>query len=157
MLFSIVSCNRGSNTITAFRSGIPETEYWQVESVVSGDIAAARLRQRLKVKKGVRQRTLQLCGVTDLTPDAKSYLEQQLEKSPETVPTIFAGKDKQGIWYGDIWVRIGDDQEESATGLLLLNGLGKLSQDYYTCPNGDSLKLAENLAKEQKSGVWADK
>ncbi|NES64048.1 MAG: hypothetical protein F6K24_01690 [Okeania sp. SIO2D1] len=42
----------------------------------------------------------------------------------------------------------------SATGLLLLNGLAKLSEDYYTCPNGDALKLAENLAREQKSGVW---
>ena len=148
MLFSIVGCNRSNNTITAFRdSGIPETEYWQVESVVSGD--------RLIVKQRFRKRTLQLCGIDNLTPEAKSYLEKQVKQSPETVPTIFAGKDKQDIWYGDIWVRTGDD-EESATGLLLFNGLGRLSDDYYTCPNGDAFKLAEDLARERKSGVWND-
>ncbi|MGD1806802.1 hypothetical protein ACP6PL_15360 [Dapis sp. BLCC M126] len=146
MLFSIVGCNRSKNTITAFRdSGIPETEYWQVESIQSSDSDSGTEFYRLKVKKGFRQRTLQLCGVTDLTPEAKSYLEQQVKQSPETLPTIFAGKDQQGIWYGDVWVRIGDDQEESATGLLLLNGLGRLSDDYYNCPNGDGLKLAEDL------------
>ncbi|NET44768.1 thermonuclease family protein [Okeania sp. SIO2B3] len=146
MIFSLVGCNRSSKTITAFRdSGIPETEYWGIESIQSGD--------RLTIKKGFRQRTLQLCGVTDLTSEAKSYLEEQVEQSPETVPTIFAGKDKEGVWYGDVWVGMGDD-EESSSGLLLFNGLAKLSQDYYTCPNADALKLAEDLAREQKVGVW---
>ena len=147
VIFSLVGCNRSSNIITAFRdSGIPDTEYWSVESIQSGD--------RLVVKNGFQQRTLQLCGVSDLTPDAKSYLEAQLEKSPETIPTIFASKDKQDVWYGDIWVRTGDD-EESATALLLFNGLAKLAEDYYNCENADALKLSENLARERKSGVWA--
>ena len=147
MIFSLLGCNSSSNTITAFRDGIPETEYWQVESIQSGD--------RLIVKKKrFRQRTLQLCGVTDLTPEAKPYLQQQVKQSPENVPVVFAGKNN-GIWYGDVWVGAGD-REESASGLLLFNGMAKLIEDYYNCPDGDSLKLAENLAKEQKRGIWAD-
>ena len=154
MIFSLLGCNRSNNTITAFRdSGIPETEYWQVESVVSGDRDSGTEFYRLKVKNGFRQRTLQLCGVTDLTPEAKSYLEEQVKQSPETVPTTFAGKDKEGIWYGDVWVGSGDD-ENSISALLLYNGMAKLTEDYYTCPDGDGLKIAENLAKEQKSGIW---
>ncbi|NEQ78227.1 MAG: hypothetical protein F6K23_37700 [Okeania sp. SIO2C9] len=148
MVFSIISCNRSNNTITTFRdSGIPETEYWEIKSVVSGN--------RLTINQGLKQRTLQLCGLNDITPEAKSYLEQQIKQSPETVPTIFAGKDKQDIWYGDVWVGTGNS-ENSASGLLLFNGLGKLSEDYYTCPDSDTLKLAEDLAKEQKSGIWRD-
>ena len=72
------------------------------------------------------------------------------------MPITFAGKDEKGIWYGDMWVNTEkNNDEESITGLLLLNGLAKLSKDYYNCPNGDSFKLAENLAKEKKSGIWS--
>ncbi|MGD1805863.1 hypothetical protein ACP6PL_10560 [Dapis sp. BLCC M126] len=31
--------------------------------------------------------------------------------------------------------------------------MAKLSEDYYTCPDGDGLKIAENLARE-KSQVF---
>ena len=50
-----------------------------------------------------------------------------------------------------------NNNEESITGLLSLNRLAKLSKDYYNCTNGYSFKLAENLAKEKKFGVWSSK
>jgi endonuclease YncB( thermonuclease family) len=49
------------------------------------------------------------------------------------------------------------DDENSISALILYNGLAKLSEDYHTCPNGDAFKLAEDLAKEQKLGIWANK
>jgi len=139
----MVGCNSlPSETITVFRdSSVPRTEYWQIESVPSSD--------RFTLKKRFSKRTFQLCGIEPI-PEAKSYLQERVKQSPETVPVIFAGKDRQSIWYGDIWFKIGEG-EESAAGLLLLNRLAKLSKDYYNCPNSDSLKLAEDLGKEQKS------
>lgn len=129
---------------------MPMTEYWVVESVVSG--------HRLIVKQRFQKRTLQLCGLNNLTPDAKSYVEKKVKQHPETMPVIFTGKDEKNIWYGDIWVSTGNDNdEESVTGLLLLSGLAKLSEDYYNCPNSDSFKLAEDLARERKFGIWSRK
>ncbi|NEP40713.1 MAG: hypothetical protein F6K25_04735 [Okeania sp. SIO2G4] len=93
-------------------------------------------------------------SIPEANPEAKSYLEQQVQQSSETVPTIFAGKNKQSIWYGNVWLGRGDE-ENSITALLLYKGLAKLSEDYYTCPNSDALKLAENLAREQRVDVWA--
>ncbi|MDY7003242.1 MAG: hypothetical protein SWX82_04560 [Cyanobacteriota bacterium] len=49
---------------------------------------AERTSIPITVKKGFRKRTLQLCGVVDSIPEAKSYLEQQVQQSPEKVPTI---------------------------------------------------------------------
>ena len=127
---------------------MPMAEHWAVESVVSGG--------SLILKRRFQKRTLQLCGLNNLTPDAKSYVEKKV-KHPETIPVIFTGKDQQGKWYGDIWVSTGNDYKESITGLLLLSGLAELSEDYYNCPNGDSFELAENLARERKSGIWGRK
>ena len=154
MICSLLGCSlssRSSQTIIVSRdSEIPLTEHWVVKSVISGD--------RLILKKIFQRRTLQLCGLSDLTSNAKSYVEKKVKQPPETMPITFAGKDEKGIWYGDMWVNTeNNNDEESITGLLLLNGLAKLSKDYYNCPNGDSFKLAENLAKEKKSGIWSSK
>ena len=129
---------------------MPMAEHWAVESVVSGG--------SLILKRRFQKRTLQLCGLDNLTPDARIYVEKKVKQPPKTMPVIFTGKDEQGKWYGDIWVSTGNDNDkESVTGLLLLNGLAKLSEDYYNCPNSDSFKLAENLARERKSGIWGRK
>ena len=152
MICSLLGCSlssRSSQTIIVSRdSEIPLTEHWVVKSVISGD--------RLIVKKRFQTRTLQLCGLSDLTLNAKNYVDKKVKEPPETMPITFAGKDEEGIWYGDMWVNTeNNNDEESITGLLLLNGLAKLSEDYYNCPNGNSFKLAENLAKEKKSGIWS--
>ncbi|WP_293144790.1 thermonuclease family protein [Okeania sp. SIO3I5] len=145
VLILLSGCTQLTDILTFKDSHIPETEYWQVESVVDGG--------RLILKRSSYKRDLQLCGLIDLTSEAKFYLEKQLKQSPQELPTIFASKSKHGFWYGDIWVTFGNEQE-SITGLLLLNGLARLSGDYQNCPNSDVFNFAENSAKEQKIGIW---
>ena len=42
--------------------------------------------------------------MSDLTLNAKNYVDKKVKEPPETMPITFAGKDEEGIWYGDMWV-----------------------------------------------------
>ena len=119
---------------------IPLSESWTVEEVIDGTT--------LNATQDGKTRQLQLCGI-EIAPGKEqqsvTYLQQLIQESNNrvAVTTIKQNKNK---WLSEVFVSLGEG-EELASGLLVMKGLAIVSQPS-DCPNGDTLRVAEELVRQ---------
>ncbi|MTJ14718.1 hypothetical protein FJR11_19475 [Anabaena sp. UHCC 0187] len=102
----------------------------------------------LNISNAKEQHQIKLCGV-DIPKSQQSTAKTLISKELQTVDNIvlvtFIG-DKAEVFLTD------SSPEKMLSEELLVQGLAKLQQD--NCPNQSSLETAENIAKQNKIGVW---
>jgi endonuclease YncB( thermonuclease family) len=116
---------------------IPLSETWTVTEVIDGTT--------LNATQDGKTQQLQLCGI-ETAPGkeqkAVTYLQQLMDESNNQVAAVVVNRN-QDKWLSEVFVSLGED-EELASGLLIMKGLAFVSQAT-DCPNGDALRVAEEL------------
>ncbi|RCJ27303.1 hypothetical protein A6S26_12765 [Nostoc sp. ATCC 43529] len=122
------------------RDKLPNSQLCEVTQVKSGD--------SLVVICDNQTRQVKLCGVVVAAAsqaEAQKLISSLIEN--KSVSAIFSGN------AAEIFVPTASEEEKMLSEQLLLKGLAKFNaQD--NCPNSDSIKLAEQIAKEKRLGVW---
>ncbi len=122
------------------RDKLPNSQLCEVTQVKSGD--------SLVVVCDNQTRQVKLCGVVVAAAnqvEAKKLISSLIEN--KSVSAIFSGN------AAEIFVPTASEEEKMLSEQLLLKGLGKFNaQD--NCPNSNSIKLGEQIAKEKRLGVW---
>ncbi|MBN3961737.1 thermonuclease family protein [Nostoc sp. NMS8] len=122
------------------RDELPNSKLCEATQVISGD--------SLVLVCNNQTRQVKLCGVVVATAnqaEAKKLIYSLIEN--KSVSAIFSGN------AAEIFVPTASEEEKMLSEELLVKGLAKFNaQD--NCPNSDSLKLAEQIAKEKRLGVW---
>ncbi|MBD2499883.1 thermonuclease family protein [Anabaena azotica] len=116
----------------------PNSQLCEVTQVTSGD--------SLTLNCDNQTRQLRLCGVviSGNQAEAKRVIASLAEN--KSVSAVFSGNT------AEIFVP-GSEEEKMLSEELLVKGLAKFNvQD--NCPNSDTLKIAEQMAKEKLLGVW---
>lgn len=125
----------------AFRHKAPDSETYTVIDVDENLI--------LNISNGKEQQQIRLCGL-DVPSGQKLAAKNLINKELETVDSIativFSGDT------AEVFIKTNSGYEKMLSEELLVNGLAKLKQD--NCPNQSSLETAENIAKQNKVGVW---
>ena len=122
------------------RDELPNSKLCEATQVISGDSLVLVCNNQTQQVK--------LCGVVvAATSQAEAKrLISSLTKN-KSVSAVFSGN------AAEIFVPTASEEEKMLSEELLVKGLAKFNaQD--NCPNSDSLKLAEQIAKEKRLGVW---
>ncbi|MEP0913738.1 thermonuclease family protein [Leptolyngbya sp. GB1-A1] len=130
-----------------------QSERGQVVSVSDGDT--------LVVRSGGREQRVRFCGIDapekdqPLGSEAKAYLQKLVDDAGGNGILMQIDRDKDGQMVAEVFTRASDGSEKSLQEELLMAGLAYVYPTYVSsCPNGNSFKQAEAIAKEKRVGVW---
>jgi hypothetical protein len=119
---------------------VPLSEQWEVKEVVNGTT--------LKASQGWKTRQLQLCGI-EIVPgkqqQAIAYLKQLVNNSNNQVAVLTVKQNSDG-WLSEVFVSLGEDSEELASALLIIEGLAVVSAQASECFYQEGLEMAEEMA-----------
>lgn len=122
------------------RDELLNSKLCKIMQIISGD--------SLVIVCDNQTRQVKLCGVVVAAAnqaEAKKLISFLIEN--KSVSAVFSGN------AAEIFVPTASKEEKMLSEELLVRGLAKFNaQD--NCPNSDSLKLAEQIAKEKRLGVW---
>lgn len=131
---------------------MPQTERWQLVSVTDGDTIVVR-----KGWKGSKQEKIRLCGIDapeskqQLGEESKAYLQQLLTSDVGIVPVE---RDRYGRLVAEVFVL--GNEEKFVQQEMLIAGMAYVYPEYVNgCWNGKQMRMAEEIAQEQKIGVWS--
>ncbi|MBD2054654.1 thermonuclease family protein [Oculatella sp. FACHB-28] len=129
-----------------------DTEYWQAEEVIDGDT--------FTVQQGQTAETIRLCGID--APESEQPLGAKAEAlvrglvEGEEVGIVPVERDRYGHQVAEVFVSGGGEEETFVQQELLMAGLAYVYPEYVEgCPNGESMRMAEAIAQENKVGVWS--
>lgn len=134
----------------------PIADTWTVTKVSDGDTITVRQTTGEELK-------IRLCGIDanekqqKLGTEATNYLRSLVEKAENEVLVIPIEKDRYGRTVAEIMSRGKDGVEVSFQEEMLKSGMAMVYPAFINrCPNADAFKRAEEIAKSQRLGVWAD-
>ncbi len=139
------------------RKATPQSSHWQVlpNSVNDGDT--------FKVTNGSKELKIRMCGIDapekkqPLGIQSRDYLRSLLSKDNGQVILVITDTDKYGRTVAEVFVSDGGDRELFVNGLMVQAGLAYEYKRYSgNCPNKEVLTTAEEMALEDKAGVWAN-
>ncbi|CAD5988661.1 hypothetical protein PCC9214_05433 (plasmid) [Planktothrix tepida] len=114
------------------------TEIWQVKSVDSPT--------QFTIKKGwFNTREIRVCGVAVSEQNSKvaiNDLNKLIKESEGEVGVIFLAKDGNQ-WITEVYANLGKLPEDMIGEQLITKGFATLTDEVYSCPNGESLRLAQ--------------
>gem|GEM_PF-2195897 len=122
---------------------VPVSEQWEVKEVVNGTT--------LKATRSWKTRQLQLCGVEIIPGEeqqAETYLKQLIKNSNNQVPVVMVKQNSEG-WLSEVFISLGEDQEELASALLIIEGLAVVSPQVHECFYQEGLEMAEEWASQE--------
>ncbi len=104
-----------------------------------------------------------MCGIDapekkqPLGIQSRDYLRSLLSKDNGQVILVPTDTDRYGRTVAEVFVSDGGDRELFVNGLMVKAGLAYEYKRYSgNCPNKDVLTTAEEMAKEDKAGVWGN-
>lgn len=141
------SRNTKDKVIMAQPLDLQLTEVWQVKSVDSPT--------QFTVKEGwFNTRKIRVCGVAvtnDKSKAAIDYLTKLITESRREVGVVFLAKDGEE-WITEVYANLGKLPEDFVGEQLITKGFATLTDEAYSCPNGESLRLAQEEVQEKSSG-----
>jgi len=119
---------------------IQETEVWQVVSVDSPT--------EFTIKKGwFDSRKIRVCGVEVSEQNSQvaiNYLNELIKQSQGEVGVTFLVKEGKQ-WITEVYANLGKLPEDFIGERLITQGFAKVTKEIDSCPNGESLRLAQEL------------
>ena len=116
------------------------TEVWQVVSVDSPT--------GFTIKKGwFDSRKIRVCGVEVSEQNSQAainYLNKLIKESEGEVGVVFLFKDGKQ-WVTEVYANLGKLPEDFIGERLITQGFAKVTKEIDSCPNGESLRLAQEL------------
>ena len=126
--------------IMAQADKIQETEVWQLKSINSPT--------EFTIKKGwFDSREIRVCGVEVLNKNSQAainYLNKIIKESEGEVGVVFLFKDGKQ-WVTEVYANLGKLPEDFIGERLITQGFAKVTKEIDSCPNGESLRLAQEL------------
>ena len=119
---------------------IQETEIWQVKSIDSAT--------QLTIQKGwFNTREIRVCGVEVLNKNSQAainYLNKIIKESEGEVGVVFLAKEGKQ-WITEVYANLGKLPEDMIGERLITQGFATVTKEIDSCPNGESLRLAQEL------------
>jgi hypothetical protein len=116
------------------------TEVWQVVSVDSPT--------GFTIKKGwFDSRKIRVCGVEVSEQNSQfaiNYLNELIKESQGEVGVTFLVKEGKQ-WITEVYANLGKLPEDMIGERLITQGFAKVTKEIDSCPNGESLRLAQEL------------
>jgi hypothetical protein len=125
------------------------TEVWQVVSVDSPT--------GFTIKKGwFDSREIRVCGVEVPSKNSQAainYLNKLIKESQGEIGVVFLFKEGKQ-WITEVYANLGKLPEDFIGERLITQGFATLTDEVYSCPNGESLRLAQELVFEMPETQW---
>ncbi|CAD5984259.1 hypothetical protein [Planktothrix agardhii] len=125
------------------------TEVWQVVSVDSPT--------GFTIKKGwFDSREIRVCGVEVPSKNSQAainYLNKLIKESQGEIGVVFLFKDGKQ-WVTEVYANLGKLPEDFIGERLITQGFAKVTKEIDSCPNGESLRLAQELVFETQETQW---
>jgi hypothetical protein len=116
------------------------TEVWQVVSVDSPT--------EFTIKKGwFDTREIRVCGVEVPSKNSQAainYLNKLIKESQGEIGVVFLFKDGKQ-WVTEVYANLGKLPEDFIGERLITQGFATVTKEIDSCPNGESLRLAQEL------------
>ena len=116
------------------------TEVWQVVSVDSPT--------GFTIKKGwFDSRKIRVCGVEVSEQNSQAainYLNELIKESEGEVGVVFLEKEGKQ-WITEVYANLGELPEDMIGERLISQGFAQVTKEIDSCPNGESLRLAQEL------------
>ena len=116
------------------------TEVWQVVSVDSPT--------EFTIKKGwFDSRKIRVCGVEVSEQNSQAainYLNELIKESEGEVGVVFLEKEGKQ-WITEVYANLGELPEDMIGERLISQGFAQVTKEIDSCPNGESLRLAQEL------------
>ena len=163
LVFIAVVTNRkaiNSPIERAIINALPDDNYaeqWRVKSgsVYDGDT--------LRVVRGDEELKIRFCGIDapelkqPLGVESRDYLRSLIAKSDGTIHVLPIEEDRYGRTVAELWIPIEPDYEAE---IHLNTAMVEAGMAYHyerysgNCESAENLVWAENIAKDDKLGVW---
>lgn len=116
------------------------TEVWQVKSIDSPT--------EFTIKKGwFDSGKVRVCGVEVPSKNSQAainYLNKLIKESQGEIGVVFLFKDGKQ-WVTEVYANLGKLPEDFIGERLITQGFAKVTKEIDSCPNGESLRLAQEL------------
>ena len=116
------------------------TEVWQVKSIDSPT--------EFTIKKGwFDSGKVRICGVEVPSKNSQAainYLNKLIKESQGEIGVVFLFKDGKQ-WVTEVYANLGKLPEDFIGERLITQGFAKVTKEIDSCPNGESLRLAQEL------------
>ncbi|HEY9865240.1 MAG TPA: hypothetical protein V6D21_13785 [Candidatus Obscuribacterales bacterium] len=120
------------------------TEVWQVKSIDSPT--------EFTIKKGwFNSREIRVCGVEVPNKNSQAainYLNKIIKESQGEVGVIFLAKEGKQ-WITEVYANLGKLPEDFVGERLITQGFATITNEVDSCPNGESLRLAQELQESK--------
>ncbi|MDV3351408.1 thermonuclease family protein [Leptothoe sp. LEGE 181152] len=118
----------------------------------------------LRVTDGTKEIKLRLCGVDAPEKDqpmgvaSRDHLRALVDQGEGgQIIVVPIEKDRYGRTVADLFIELGDDEEIHLNSQMVMDGMAYHYERYSSsCPQPQVLVMAEDIAKEQSAGVWAN-
>ena len=123
---------------------IQETEVWQLKSIDSPT--------QFTVQKGwFNSREIRVCGIEVSEQNSQAAindLNKLIKESEGEVGVVFLTKEGKQ-WITEVYANLGKLPEDFVGEQLITKGFATLTNEVDSCPNGESLKLAQELQESK--------
>ncbi len=134
----------------------PLSENWTVTNVADGDTITVRQTtgEELKVR---------FCGIDaneskqEGGQEAKAYLKKLLDQTKGKIMISPVSTDRYNRTVAEIFISLKNGSEQFIQEEMLKAGMARVYPQYISsCPNKDAILKAENIAKQNRVGIWAN-
>jgi micrococcal nuclease len=136
---------------------VQSSEHWQVKpgSIYDGDT--------LRVQRGTEEMKVRFCGIDApekqqaLGTKARDYLRSLVARGDGSVVVVPVERDRYGRMVAELFIMLSGEREIHLNSEMVAAGMAFHYAQYSgNCPNQRAIVMAEEMAKEQRRGVWAD-
>lgn len=132
------------------------SEHWQVKpgSIYDGDT--------LRVQRGSEEMKIRFCGIDApekqqaLGTQARDYLRSLVDRGNGSVVVVPVERDRYGRMVAELFVMVSGGEIHLNSEMVAAGMAFHYGQYSGNCPNQRAIVMAEEIAKQQRLGVWAD-